>query len=135
MKNYSLSETELHEIISKTVKETVLNLKMSGLMRNGGNDAYHKTEDMLRRYKSFKQSNQPYAKKLVKRIDAALVNISADPYYEIIKLFYVDGESRESIADRLGVSETTVSRNKHRLICRMQDYLFTDDTIEELFLV
>ena len=120
--------------VNAAVNKTVLKMKMSGLMRDDRKTAYQKTEELLRNYYEFCKSDQPYTKKLVEKIDAALEEISQDNYGEIISLIYFENESRESVADYYNTTVTTISRNKTRLVNRLKVLLFSDDVIYELFL-
>lgn len=128
------SEYDIKKIISDTVNMTVLKLKMAGLMKDNKKTAYQKTEELLRNYEDFKKSDQPYAQKLVKRIDAALYDIKNDIYYDVIPLYYFDGNTREFVAEYFDTTVTTVSRNKTRLINKLKVKLFSDEVIYELFL-
>ena len=125
---------DVKKIINDTVNATVLKLKIAGLMKDNRKTAYQKTEELLRNYNDFCKSDQPYAKKLVKQIDAALSDIKSDIYGEIIPLYYFEGETRENIAEYFNTTVTTISRNKTRLINKLKVKLFSDDVIYELFL-
>lgn len=127
-------EYDIKKIINDTVNMTVLKLKMAGFMKDSKKTAYQKTEELLRNYEDFKKSDQPYAQKLVKRIDAALYDIKDDIYYDVIPLYYFEGETREFVAEHFNTTVTTVSRNKTRLINKLKVKLFSDEVIYELFL-
>lgn len=129
-----MSEYDIKQIINDTVNSTVLKLKMAGLMKDDRKTAYEKTEELLRNYDAFKESDQPYTIKLVKKIDAALHAIENDVYYEIIPMYYFENKTREMIAEYYDTTVTTVSRNKTRLINKLKPILFSDDVIYELFL-
>lgn len=127
-------EKYIKQIINDTVNTTVLKLKTAGLMKDDRKTAYQKTEELLRNYEDFKKSDQPYAQKLVKRIDAALYDIKNDIYYDVIPLYYFDGNTREFVAEYFDTTVTTISRNKTRLINKLKVKLFSDEVIYELFL-
>lgn len=129
-----MPDYDIKKIIEDTVNATVIKLKMSGLMKDDRKTAYQKTEELLRNYNEFCMSDQPYAKKLVKNIDAALYDIKTDIYYDIIPLIYFKGETREFVAECFNTTVTTISRNKTRLINKLKIRLFSDDVIYELFL-
>lgn len=129
-----MSEYDIKQIINDTVNNTVLKLKMAGLMKDGRKTAYEKTEELLRNYNAFKKSDQPYTVKLVKKIDAALNTIKDDIYYEIIPMYYFENKTREVIAEYFNTTVTTISRNKTRLINKIKPILFSDDVIYEFFL-
>ena len=125
---------DVKQIINDTVNMTVLKLKMAGLMKDNRKTAFQKTEELLYNYESFKKSDQPYTKKLISKIDAALYEIKSDIYYDIIPLMYFNKETREFVAEHFNTTVTTISRNKTRLINQLKVMLFSDDVIYELFL-
>ena len=129
-----MSEYDIQKIINDTVNMTVLKLKMAGLMKDNRKTAYQKTEELLKNYYTFCESDQPYTKKLVERIDTALESIKDDIYYEIIPLYYFKNHTRESLAEKFNTTVTTISRNKTRLINILKGHLFSDEVIYELFL-
>ena len=124
----------IDEIIERTVNRTVLKLKMTGLIKDHEKPATAKTEVLLLNYRIFKSSDQPYTRRITGKVETALNGIRSDPYYSIIPMFYFDGISREEIADSFGVTPTTISRNKSRLLQRLTTELFSDDVITEIFL-
>ena len=124
----------IEKIIEDTVNRTVLKLKMSGLMKDGRKTAAQKTEELLRNYPRFKLSDQPYTIKLCDKIETAMNTIKDDYYYDVISLYYFEGKTREEVAERYNTSETTISRNKKRLIDALSAILFSDDLIFQLFL-
>lgn len=124
---------EIEKIIAETVNTTVLKLKLAGLMKDNRKSAFQKTEEILRNYNGFTLSDQPQTKKLLHRLNDALSTIIDDPYYDLIKLIYFDGESREYAAEYFNTSVTTISRNKTRLINKLKSILFSDDFILELY--
>ena len=124
----------IEKIIEDTVNRTVLKLKMSGLMKDDRKTAAQKTEEILKNYPRFKLSDQPYTKKLCDKIETAMNTIKVDYYFDVISLYYFDGMTREEVAERYNTSETTISRNKKRLIDALSAILFSDDLIFQLFL-
>lgn len=124
----------IEKIIEDTVNRTVLKLKMSGLMKDDRKTAAQKTEEILKNYPRFKLSDQPYTIKLCDKIETAMNTIKDDYYYDIISLYYFDGMTREEVAERYNTSETTISRNKKRLVDALSAVLFSDDLIYDLFL-
>lgn len=130
-----MNDAEIKSIINDTANTVVLKMKMAGLMRDGRKTALEKTEELLRNYPIFKDiTDQEYTIKLVAKIEDALKDIEDDIYYDIIPMFYFHNETREYIAERFGCTETTVSRNKTRLLNQLKLKLFSDDVIFELFL-
>lgn len=126
--------TNIDKIIEDTVNRTVLKLKLAGLMKDDRKTAAQKTEELLKNYPRFKLSDQPYTKKLCQKIETALKTIQNDYYYEVIALYYFERMTREEVAERFNTSETTISRNKRRLIDALSAVLFSDDLIYDLFL-
>lgn len=130
-----MTEIDVRQIISDTVNETVLKMKMAGLMKDSRKSATEKLEELLKNYPTFKRiDDKEYTVKLVQSVDAALKTIKDDPYYDVIRLFYFEGCTRESIALDYGCTETTISRNKTRLLNKLKTILFSDEVIFEIFL-
>lgn len=130
-----MDDIEIRQVISDTVNETVLKMKMAGLMKDNRKSATEKLEELLRNYPTFKKiSDKEYTVKLVQKVDEAMETIAGDPYYDVIRLFYFEDQTRESIALDYGCTETTISRNKTRLLNRLKTILFSDEVIFELFL-
>lgn len=72
-------------------------------------------------------------KRYIECIDKALEKISGDNYFDLIRLRYFEGQTREEIAEYFNVDVATISRNKNRLINTMKIYLFSDEVIAEIF--
>ena len=125
---------DIAKIINDTVNATVLKLKVAGLMKDDRKTAYQKTEELLRNYNAFLESDQPYTQKLIEKVEHALDEIKDDIYYGIIPMCYFYDKTREEIAEHYDTTVTTVSRNKTRLVNKLKSYLFSDDVIYELFL-
>ena len=126
---------DIRDIISDTVNETVMKLKMAGLMKDNRRSSTEKLEELLRNYPTFKQiKDKEYTVNLVRKVDEAMQTIEGDPYYDVIRLFYFERRTRESIALDYGCTETTISRNKTRLLNQLKAILFSDEVIFELFL-
>lgn len=126
---------DIKDIISDTVNETVAKMKMAGLTKDSRKTAIEKLEELLRNYPTFKAvEGKEVTAKLVTKVDEAMKSIEGDPYYDVIRLFYFEGQTRESIALDYGCTETTISRNKTRLLNKLKAILFSDEVIFELFL-
>lgn len=72
-------------------------------------------------------------KRYIEIIDAAIKKLEGDNYYDLIRLRYFEGKTREEIAEYFNVDVATVSRNKNRLINILKIHLFSDEVICELF--
>lgn len=130
-----MGKTDIQSIIDDTVNATVLKMKMAGLLKDDRRTAIEKLEELLRNYPVFKNiHDKEYTVKLVAKVDEALSQIQDDPYYDIIRMFYFEGMTRENIALEYNTSVTTISRNKTRLLNQLKVILFSDDVIYELFL-
>lgn len=71
----------------------------------------------------------------IKLIDNALKTIEKDPYYEVIEKCYFEGKKHYVVSKEWAtpINETTVGRNKNRLVKKLSIYLFSDDVIKELY--
>jgi len=134
--NFAIMDKEdIEKLIDDTVNATVLKMKMAGLLKDDRRTAIEKLEELLRNYPTFKHiTDKEYTVKLVAKVDEALQKISHDPYYNVIRMFYFENMTRESIALEYGASVTTISRNKTKLLNQLKSSLFSDDVIYELFL-
>lgn len=72
--------------------------------------------------------------RFIKLIDNALETIANDPYFEVIKMHYFQGMKYAAIADKwpVTIDESTICRNKNRLVKKMSIYLFSDEVINEM---
>lgn len=127
-------------LIDEVTTQTVVKLKKSGLMNASNVSAFKKTENLLKNYNKYKiaietdPDNTNKTKKLIKIIDRALETIEDDSYYSIIEMYYFEHKTREEIAEFYDVEVKTITRNKSRLVNEMKTVLFSDRTIEEIFL-
>jgi len=125
---------EIEMIIQQTVEQMILKLKSEGIIAKQNKTAFQKTEELLKHYKKFKKSEQPYTKRITVKIESAMNEIKSDPYFKLISMFYFQGLSRYQCARYFNTTETTISRNKTRLVNELKTYLFSDEVIEEIFL-
>lgn len=79
------------------------------------------------------ENNIRVTKNFIKTINAALDLIREDPYFDIIRMKYFDGATREEMADHFGVDVKTITRNKNKLINKLQIKLFSDEYITRIF--
>lgn len=129
-----MDHIDIDKLIEETVNKTIIKLRMAGLLNDAPKTAAQKTADLLRHYPHFKLSDQEYTKELCHRIEMALDTIRSDYYFEIISLYYFEGMTREEIAGYFNTSETTISRNKRRLVDEVSAVLFSDEVIQEIFM-
>lgn len=88
-----------------------------------------RAEDQIRKLEEMIEKITEY----VEKVDSALMKISDDPYYDLIRLKYFEEKSREEIAEYLNCDVSTISRNKNRLLNTLKIYLFSDDAANEMF--
>ena len=69
----------------------------------------------------------------IRTIDSALDMIKDDQYFEIIRMKYFEGNTREEMSLHFEVDVSTISRNKNRLINLLQIRLFSDEVIHQIF--
>lgn len=81
------------------------------------------------------ESSIALTKNYIKIIDNALKTIQDDPYYEVIEKCYFEGKKHSVVANEwlTPIDETTIGRNKNRLVKKLSIYLFSDDVIRELY--
>lgn len=72
-------------------------------------------------------------KNFIRIIDNAIDTLKDDVYYDLIRLRYFEGKSREEIAEYFDCDVSTVNRNKNRLINLLQIRLFSDEVIQQIF--
>lgn len=72
-------------------------------------------------------------RRYIEIINKALSRIEKDNYFDLIRLRYFEGKTREEIAEYFNVDVATISRNKNRLINILKIYLFSDEVIAEIF--
>lgn len=65
-------------------------------------------------------------------IDKCMDALKSDPYYCILEMRYFEGRTQEDIADTLGCSQVTISKNKSRLIKELSIRLFPNQAIDEM---
>lgn len=65
-------------------------------------------------------------------IDNALDGLKNDPYYDVLPMTYFEGRTQEDIADHIGCSQVSISKNKHRLVKELSLKLFPDQVIREM---
>lgn len=126
---------EINDVIQETVKCTVAQLKISGMMKDDKQSAYQKTLQVLESYNDMKKSHSEngIAAKFVDIIEKALQQLYDDEYYDIIPMSFFEGQSREEIAGYFDTTVTTISRHKRQLVERLSVLLFCDDVVLELF--
>lgn len=135
-------DDKIQMIIEQTVNETVVRLKKAGIIRDENKSAFKKTEQLLRSYNSFKQAiklnsdDTEKTKKIIDLIDNALIELNNEQcdYPGLIERIYFDKATREELATEYDCEPITITRNKNKMVKKLQNILFSDNAIEELFL-
>lgn len=124
-----INEKTIEMIVRKIINELKAHELISGPIRS----EYEKTEDLLKSYNYLLSSGNPDLLQLIREIDNALETISDDPYYSIIPMYYMSGETRESIAGYFDTSPRTITRQKKRLVSILANLLFSDSYIKRIY--
>ena len=124
-----ISEKTIELIVRKIVSE----LRARELISSPLRTEYEKTEDLLRSYNYLLASGNPDLLQLIREIDNALETIADDPYYSIIPMYYMSGDTRESIAGYFDTSPRTITRQKKRLVSILANLLFSDSYIKRIY--
>lgn len=124
-----INEKTIEMIVRKIINELKAHELISGPVRS----EYEKTEDLLKSYNYLLSSGNPDLLQLIREIDNALETISEDPYYSIIPMYYMSGETRESIAGYFETSPRTITRQKKRLVTILANLLFSDSYIKRIY--
>lgn len=101
--------------VQEIVRETIKELKRSGLLKNISDIAYTEATAILKSYYDDGEKDTAVAN--------AIHEISDDPYYNIIPLYFRYNYTIERIAEYYEVEISTVSRNKKRLCLEIYNQL------------
>ena len=121
-----LTQEEIDAIIERAINRIVGSLKLEAVACGSGQTPLEKTEALLKLYPSIREIDSLQAKQTTERIEQALEVYRADPFIKIIPLLYFYRYSREDVAKRYGVSPTTISRHKKRLLVNIKQLLFSE---------
>lgn len=102
-----MAEEEIRQLIELTVRQSVLEFKRAGLLKEPDNAAYTDATEILSKY--YETGEKDAA------ITYAVQGIRFDPYYRIIPLYFREKKTVEAISEELGVDMRTIYRNKKRL--------------------
>ena len=69
---------------------------------------------------------------IISLINKSMDALRGDPYYCILEMRYFEGRTQEDIADHLGCSQVTISKNKNRLVRELSMRLFPNQAITEM---
>lgn len=68
----------------------------------------------------------------IRLIDKGMESLKNDPYYSILPMTYFEGRTQEDIADHIGCSQVSISKNKNRLVKALSLRLFPNQVIDEM---
>jgi RNA polymerase sigma factor (sigma-70 family) len=120
------------EIIDKTARAVVMELKQSDMLSKSRLGSFKKTERILYEYPELCRSDDEEVRKFVAEIDRALDKISDDPYFELIEMKYFRGWTHERIAEHFGVDVSVISKRRTKLIDQLRPMIFTRDFVREM---
>ena len=95
------------KLIKLIVKETIEELKRSGILRSFNELAYAEITSVLTSYYDDGETDA--------EITSALHKLEDDPYYKIIPLYFRYNYTIEKISEVFDVEISTITRNKKRL--------------------
>lgn len=93
--------------IREIVKETISELKRTGLLKNVTDLAYSEVTELLKDYYDSGERDSVISK--------ALKELDSDTYFKIIPLYFRYNYTIEQIAEVFDVEISTITRNKKRL--------------------
>lgn len=125
-------DPKTQEIIDATVATTVRKLQDAGLLDTGTKSAVEKTEELLRNYMQLKEAHDPKSQRLVAEVDACLAEAENEPYIDVIRLFYFDGNKNAACAKIMCCDERNLRKARKALIRRFAARLAAGDFIREL---
>lgn len=132
----------------KLHKEQIKDLKLNGLQKSSssikkivkGAISQPDEEQIINSTILRLQNNIIKTKAFLKHIDRTIEQFKNDPYFEIIKKYYIDGKTLDDIAEYYDVklnkkdsktSLATIKNNKNRLINELKMLLFPNDVLLE----
>ena len=92
--------------IQSVVRETITELRRQGVLQGDIQQAYQMTAQRLKMY---------YSGNTDIKLAEVLDRLRNDIYFQIIPLYYKDGNTLELIAHIMHTDTSTISRNKKRL--------------------
>ena len=120
-----MTQEELNELVDRAVERKISELKLAFVSVDVTSPLEY-TERLLSLYPSIRTLENVQAKLATERVEDALEMLRQDPYIKVIPLLYFYRYSREDVAKRYGVSPTTISRHKKRLLENIKSILFCE---------
>ena len=119
--------TEIHEKGLPPQKKTTLTERIQGGIQDY-RGIPEKEQDQIER---IEQENTDLSR-LVNKTEAALRFIEDEPFYDIVRMKYIENKTIEQIAEQLDMPNRTVYRRMDILIREMRDYIFMNNIIKNL---
>ena len=107
-------------------------LEQRGLLQQVGESVIEKTEKALRLYSTWKDMDDPDARRMVAAIDKCLASASNDPYVDTIRLFYFEGLTNAATAKTVCCDYRTAQRNRRELVKQFAARLYPDEYMREM---
>lgn len=107
-------------------------LEQRGLLQPVGKSVIEKTEDALRLYPTWREMDDPDARRMVANIDACLEAVKNDPYAATINLFYFHGLTNAATAKTICCDYRTAQRNRRELVKQFAARLYPDEYMREM---
>ena len=132
--NFKAAIEDKHKHID-FIKRNGIQKKSKSITSFGGNTSFEVMTDSDKEQDQIESLEKSIiiTKRYIEVIDDALSKNANDKYYDIIRMRYFEGQTREKIAEHFEVDVATISRNKNRLINLLKISLFSDDVIREIF--
>lgn len=89
-------------------------------------------EKLERKKEEIRNSINTY-ESVIHLIEQGLDSVKSDKYYSVIEMKYLERMKIEDIAEKLEVDESTVKRNKNRLIDEISLVIFEAEILENIF--
>lgn len=126
---------KIDEIINKTARAVVAEMKRAGMVKENRLGSFKKTERALYEFYEWTGAEEltDETKRFCDLINKALDRIKDDPYFEIIGLKYGKGLTHERIAEYFDVDVSVISKRRTKLINQLRPIIFSDDFIRELY--
>jgi len=132
--NFKAAIQDKHDQIEE-IKNVGLRKRSKSITSISSNPTYEIKSDIDKaeeKIESIEQSIQ-VTKNFIRIIDNAIDMLKDDPYFDIIRMKYFEGKTREEMAEYYDVDVSTISRNKNRLVNLLQIRLFSDEVIYQIF--
>ena len=127
-----MTDEKIEQIIRRTVRATVQQLKAADLLKGKEKTACEKTEALLREYPRLKGMQEPYAQRVVQEVEACLAEAENEPYLDVIRLYYFAGNKNAACAAIMCCDERTCRRYRRKLVEQFSVRLASDEFIKEL---